>query len=115
MLLHGGAVSSSETAEFHQVSLVGEHLGSAKHRVASMVWHIVTCASYREPLWMMHFTLLVLIKLVSHVHVLQVSGTRTPHEALRHAPSSKVVTDLVRGHSVGKWPVSCPRHLLLAC
>ena len=35
------------------------------------------------------------------------------HKALRHA-TSKLIADLVRGHAIDEWPISCPRYLLLA-
>lgn len=69
MLLHGWAVSTSETPQLLEL-IVGQHLRSAKHGVARGVWHIVTCASHREALWVVHVTLLMLVKLVSHGHML---------------------------------------------
>ena len=60
---------------------------------------------------MLHVTTLVVVKLVGHVHVLEVAGTGTPHEALWHTSSELVSNLVVRGHAVAEWAVR--PHLLV--
>lgn len=80
--MHGAVWCSSETTQFHEISLAGQHLLPSQHLVARMVRHVVALASHGEALLLMvmHIILvMLLVKLVGHIHVLEVSGARAPH------------------------------------